>query len=167
MAPSPASATCTVIRERTGVLRVRWAADPALWRDILADFKGSVGYLPGVTFDGEERTWVVPPAYADRLTRWMGRYFPPGSVVWEGVYPGGGADRAGGQESHTRRPAQGPALGPAYRVLYLVEGAPPELVEAARRVLAKRYHPDAGGSDDAMKQINAAADLVLATTQRE
>ncbi len=158
----PQAATCTVIRSGAGVLRVRWSADPGTWRVILEDFKGSVGYRPGVTFDGDGKCWVVPPAYADLLTGWMGRYFPPGAVVWEGVYPGGGADRAGGQDSHARRPAPAPALASSYKVLYLAPGAPAELVEAARRVLSKRYHPDAGGDTATMQRINAAADLLLA-----
>jgi len=161
----PKAATCTVIRSVSGVLRVRWSADPDTWRVILADFKGSVGYLPGVTFDSEGKCWVVPPAYADRLTRWMGRYFPPGTVVWEGVYPGGGADRAGTQDSHARRPAPAQALASSYQVLYLAPGAPIELVEAARRVLSKRYHPDAGGDTATMQSINAAADLLLSAAQ--
>ncbi len=153
---------CTVIRERTGVLRIRWSADPGTWKVILADFRATLCPLPGVTFDASERAWVVPPAYADRLTRWMGRYFPPGAVVWEGVYNTGpgGADRAG------RRPTTPPQLASAYQALYLAPGAPVELVEAARRVLARRYHPDAGGSDDAMKQINAAADLLLSAAHK-
>jgi len=163
----PHQATCTVIREHTGVLRVRWSADPGTWRAILADFKGSVGYRPGVTFDGPERAWVVPPAYADRLTQWMGRHFPPGAVAWEGVYnngPGAGP-REDGQ--HARRPSTAPArVASAYRTLHLQETAPRELVEAARRVLAKRSHPDAGGDEETMRAINAAADLLLSAAHK-
>lgn len=44
-------------------------------------------------------------------------------------------------------------------------GLPPtatvEEVDAARRTLAKRAHPDIGGSVDAMQRINAAADEAL------
>jgi len=158
----PQSATCTVIRSGTGVLRIRWSADPGTWRVILADFKGSVGYLPGVTFDAQERTWVVPPAYADRLTGWMGRYFPPGTVSWEGVY-----NRGPGGSHRDRRPShQAPRLASAYQVLYLAPGAPAELVEAARRVLAKRAHPDMGGDEETMRAINAAADLLLSAAHK-
>ncbi len=158
----PQSATCTVIRSGTGVLRVRWSADSGTWRVILEDFKGSVGYLPGVTFDGEGKCWVVPPAYAGRLTGWMGRHFPPGTVAWEGVYNGTGAagGRAGAQDSHRAL-----RLASAHQALYLAPGAPAELVEAARRVLAKRHHPDAGGDEETMRAINAAADLLLSAAQ--
>jgi hypothetical protein len=46
-----------------------------------------------------------------------------------------------------------------------VLGLPPNAsiddVDAARRTLAKRAHPDVGGSVDAMQRINAAADEAL------
>ncbi len=48
----------------------------------------------------------------------------------------------GGGGLGSPRTAAGPCAGPAYGVLCLIEGAPAELVEAARRVLAKRYHLD-------------------------
>lgn len=44
----------------------------------------------------------------------------------------------------------------AYRALYLVPGAPPELIKAAYRILAKRVHPDAGGTTEQMQRVNAA-----------
>jgi len=76
-------------------------------------------------------------------------------VTWEGVY-GGGGDGTG----HTGRSTTAPQLASAYQVLHLREGAPRERIEAARRVLARRYHPDLGGTDEAMQQINGA-DLLL------
>lgn len=35
------------------------------------------------------------------------------------------------------------------------------IIEKARRTLARTYHPDAGGSLEAMQAINAAADYLL------
>ena len=43
-----------------------------------------------------------------------------------------------------------------YAVLWLRTGAPPEVIRAAYRVLAARLHPDAGGSEAAMRRLNAA-----------
>ena len=40
--------------------------------------------------------------------------------------------------------------------LYLVTGAPIELIQAAYRVLAKKHHPDAGGDVEKMKELNLA-----------
>ena len=43
-----------------------------------------------------------------------------------------------------------------WHVLYLRPGAPAELVEAAYKTLAKLHHPDVGGSNDRMREINLA-----------
>jgi uncharacterized protein (DUF3820 family) len=47
-----------------------------------------------------------------------------------------------------------------WRVLYLHPDAPSEVVEAAYRALAKRLHPDSGGSTSAMAAVNSAYDAV-------
>ena len=44
----------------------------------------------------------------------------------------------------------------AWGKLFLVQGAPIELIQAAYRVLAKKHHPDMGGDPEKMKQVNAA-----------
>lgn len=43
-----------------------------------------------------------------------------------------------------------------YAALYLMPGAPPEVVRAVYRTLARLHHPDAGGDTRAMQEINAA-----------
>jgi len=40
--------------------------------------------------------------------------------------------------------------------LFLLEGAPIELVQAAYRIMAKKHHPDIGGDPLKMVEINAA-----------
>lgn len=54
------------------------------------------------------------------------------------------------------------AVAAAYRTLGLDAGAPAAQVTAARRALARRRHPDSGGSHEAMVEINHAADTILA-----
>ena len=49
-----------------------------------------------------------------------------------------------------------------YAELGLPPGAPPEDIAAAYRRLAKAYHPDRGGAEGRMAQINAAYDLLRA-----
>lgn len=49
----------------------------------------------------------------------------------------------------------------AYRLLNLPPGATAEDVTVARRTLARRYHPDAGGGHAMMVSINLAADSIL------
>jgi hypothetical protein len=43
----------------------------------------------------------------------------------------------------------------------LTQNAPRELIEAARKVYAKLYHPDLGGDEEVLKRINAIIDLLL------
>lgn len=162
---SPHQAICTVIRERTGTLRVRWSAEPGPWRVILADFRATLCHLPGVIFDGEERVWIVPPAYADPLTRWMGRHFPPGAVVWEGVYGGGGATGTGRQQgqhgaAHDAGRGTDTTLVAAFATLDLLPTADPALVAAAHRIKAQRVHPDHGGDHQAMVVLNRAVEII-------
>ncbi len=47
------------------------------------------------------------------------------------------------------------------RVLHVAPDAPREVIEASYRALSRTAHPDAGGSEDAMKQLNAAKDAAL------
>jgi DnaJ-class molecular chaperone len=49
-----------------------------------------------------------------------------------------------------------------YQVLGLAPGATKEEVEAAYRAAAKAAHPDQGGTDEAMAEVNAARDRIKA-----
>lgn len=68
------------------------------------------------------------------------------------------------------KPAQAPAIPPevdhAFQVLHLRTTAPPWVVQAVYRVLAKRAHPDAGGSHEAMKAVNLAYEQALAWAEQ-
>lgn len=57
-------------------------------------------------------------------------------------------------------PQSGGAFDP-YRVLHLQPGAPLEVIRAAYRALALIHHPDKGGNEETMKQVNIAFDLIL------
>ena len=48
----------------------------------------------------------------------------------------------------------------AYAMLHLLPTAPPEVVTAAYRALAKKAHPDVGGSTQTMQTINTAYALI-------
>jgi hypothetical protein len=43
-----------------------------------------------------------------------------------------------------------------YTTLHLLPSAPPELIKAAYKCLAMKCHPDHGGSNKAMQELNAA-----------
>jgi curved DNA-binding protein CbpA len=50
-----------------------------------------------------------------------------------------------------------------YAVLGVRPDAPAEVVEAAYKALAKKYHPDRGGSLETMRQLNWARDQIRRT----
>lgn len=52
-------------------------------------------------------------------------------------------------------------LESAFEVLYLRPGAPPEVIQAVYRTLAKMHHPDVGGSTDVMAEINDAYGFMM------
>jgi curved DNA-binding protein CbpA len=47
-----------------------------------------------------------------------------------------------------------------YHVLQVTPDAEPEVIQAAYRALARKYHPDMGGSDMRMAKLNAAWETV-------
>lgn len=47
-----------------------------------------------------------------------------------------------------------------YDVLQVRDDASPEVIHAAYRALAKRYHPDSGGSEYMMKMLNRAYEVL-------
>jgi hypothetical protein len=62
-------------------------------------------------------------------------------------------------------PAQTPPGGsrqipPHYAILHLDPSAPLEVAEAAYRALARKTHPDAGGSTEQMQRLNAAIERI-------
>lgn len=44
--------------------------------------------------------------------------------------------------------------------LYLLPDAPPDVITAVFRVLAKQYHPDMGGDTEQMQRLNAAMEAL-------
>jgi len=132
------------VEEAGSRLLVRWGGEG--FDQVKADFRRRFPRHRDAVYLPEQRAWSLPREHMRGLQAWLALWFSEEAVAWQ---------------RPTRRPAPAPTLAPAYRTLYLVEGAPAELVEAARRVLAKRHHPDAGGDEETMRAINAAADLLL------
>jgi|JI8StandDraft_2_1071088.scaffolds.fasta_scaffold239533_2 hypothetical protein len=56
---------------------------------------------------------------------------------------------------------RGRSLARARRLLGVVPGAGREDIVAAHRRLTTQVHPDKGGTDAAMQEVNAARDLLL------
>jgi curved DNA-binding protein CbpA len=53
-----------------------------------------------------------------------------------------------------------------YRVLQVDPSADLEVIQAAYRVLARRFHPDHSGSDETMKRLNAAWEVLGVADRR-
>jgi hypothetical protein len=116
----------------------------------------------------EERVWWVAddaitrlarclPALAEALSRWHLRSADDDAYLasaWA-------ASAAPGQRAGTLFVYLPPTIEAAYSALGLRPGASALDVAAARRRLARRHHPDAGGEHGAMAAINDAADTAM------
>jgi len=97
------------------------------------------------SYDPGSKTWTVAGRYVAAAYHVLAQVF--GEVDVEG-------SRTGAAD-HGR-----PTGGDPYVVLHLLPTAPPELVSAAHKCLARLHHPDAGGSTATMQMINAAAEQI-------
>jgi len=104
--------------------------------------------VPGYArrYDPTAKSWTITPAYAQVAARLMHDAFPDVETVDAATPPPFDRGR--------------PARDDPWATLHLLPSAPPELITAAHRCLAKLHHPDAGGSTATMQLINAAADRV-------
>jgi hypothetical protein len=65
-------------------------------------------------------------------------------------------------EQANRQPPPPPKqnLTSPYQTLYLLPNAPPEVIKATYKALAKIHHPDANGNNEKMIQINPAFEII-------
>ncbi len=65
-------------------------------------------------------------------------------------------------EQANRQPPPPPKqnLTSPYQTLYLLPNAPPEVIKASYKALAKIYHPDARGNHEKMIEINRAFEII-------
>lgn len=138
----------TITRRWDGSVRLVFPFDAWLVENLKAEIPGYARkYAP------EDRSWTISAAYAHIARGLMHDTFPD---VTEDPAPGS-SDRGG------RRP-EPPPPGDAWAVLHLRPTAPPELVDAAYRCLARLHHPDAGGDTVTMQRINGAVDVIRRTS---
>jgi hypothetical protein len=93
-----------------------------------------------------EKIWVINDW--DYLNMWLAELnasFTVG-VVWE-------------RES-SRAPPPTQSIASPFQTLHLLPDAPPELVKAAYKTLAKIHHPDARGDSEKMVAINRAFEII-------
>ncbi len=100
-------------------------------------------------WDPARREWAIWPPFGAAVIQLTRATFP--DVVGPGPSHGGGTSREAPPDRNT---------SDAFVVLHLRETAPVELIEASYRVMARLHHPDVGGTEAQMKQINAAYDAL-------
>lgn len=105
------------------------------------------------------RAWTVRTPYAERAIWLLRQFFPHAQCVTAGAH------RQDTQSHPTREPLARPSH---YTVLHVLPSAPPEVVGAAYRALAKLHHPDALPVPDRdratqqMQEINIAIEALRA-----
>lgn len=107
---------------------------------------------------------VMPSKYASRCHECLGQILPgeevilskqKGSKKWVVLHR---RDRCQGANVTMKQPAP---TGP-YGKLFLIPGAPIEVVKAAYKALAMVYHPDRPGGDSGkMQEINMAVQEIV------
>ena len=98
------------------------------------------------TYDPDDKTWTVTAAYATRAVELLLHCFPDARIERPGTRLG---------------PAPQHSLARPFAVLHLLPSAPPELIDAAYRTLARLWHPDvAGGDPETMRALNEARDAL-------
>ena len=102
------------------------------------------------SFDDDTKQWRITSAGCTAFASWLSFMRITHGATVE-MIPSGGEK----SEPETRRAA--PSTADAYATLYLVPGAPPQIVKAAYRELAKLHHPDtSGGETTKMQRLNEA-----------
>jgi hypothetical protein len=108
-------------------------------------------------YDPGTRKWVVGEPATESFRRWLSyaRTTFNAQVQWIGG-EAGAPPREEWTPPPPPRPPRSKALDP-HATLWLLPGAPPELVRAAFKCLATIYHPDKPtGDEERMKRLNAA-----------
>src|SRR5687767_13086832 len=110
--------------------------------------------------DGDRAAEVLGDAIAEAVRRAVDDV---GRAPLAEVGVGSGATSAGVDDVIDIRNAPAPALvhpdgraADPYAVLGVARSAPWEQIDAARKRLARAWHPDAGGDEDLIRQLNAA-----------
>lgn len=149
------SAWCELVFTGDGRLEVRFGGG----RDAAFDFWSAKDDLKACVpagcrkWDKETRTWLTQAIFGPRVQVWAHRWFDAGRI--RVVRRDQHAESRGARDPRAGSPSREPRSSP-HETLWILPGAPPELIKAAYRVLAALNHPDRGGDAEQMKRINLA-----------
>jgi len=151
--------TITIRRDALGDFLVFFQSrDRDAFADLISSLKCALP--PGFrTYRPAERCWQVDGYAKADLDEWLREVqseMPAVKVMW--------VEASGAKEERQRQnqwPPAGYRTGPTreelYARLWLLPGAPPEVVRAAYKTLAQLHHPDKeNGDEEAMKLLNEA-----------
>jgi hypothetical protein len=108
-------------------------------KDFLSTFRKSINTKKRIWDDAEKRWFIVKDQF-DKLAHLLDQYFDETLLL--------------------DFPAQEVSAS-SWAKLWLLEGAPLEVVRAAYKALATKYHPDKGGDVGAMQVLNDAYKDIL------
>jgi hypothetical protein len=118
---------------------------PAHARAFIEDLKDAVPSRYR-TYDPDFKEWRVWGGFEDLATALLLEHFPDAQVP---------------RQFHTNARAQIRQSGSHhFQTLHLLPSAPPELIDAAYRCLAKKAHPDVGGDAATMRRLTEARDAL-------
>lgn len=125
------------------------------WRKLLDDFKGNLESTKG-RYNADFKYWRVEEGYeARRVIFWAQ------SRKWDNIEIDPAAHQKGKQERRRSNTASAPPRHRnPYEVLNLPHGASADICKRMRNLLALAWHPDKGGDEVKMKEINSAYDSI-------
>ncbi len=134
--------------------------DPTLFRLVIDTLKI---FIPATfrSYNPAQKEWKVSDDAGESFQRWLAYCCQTlhAEVKWVD------ADEAG-QSKKTRTPPppppprRNPTSADAFKALHLLPSAPPEVVRAVYKTLAKLNHPDIGGDTETMARVNSAFELL-------
>jgi hypothetical protein len=97
-------------------------------------------------YDPAKKTWIITDW--ECLDEWIGELRSVYAVETE--Y----------DNEQPSRPPPPQSIASPFQTLYLLPNAPPEVIKAAYKALAKIHHPDARGNNEKMIEINRAFEVL-------
>ncbi len=163
MNDTPSSPVTVVVKVATPRLLVRFRAeDPNLFNSFKSLYRARFGVL--TRWSRADNAWVLPVRERAPLAAWLSLYVAADDIAW--------VDDVGGWGRTTSYTSAASPLDQAYRTLFLLPSAPPEVVAAVHRALVKLHHPDvadvadgAHSAHSAMVTINQAITAIRGATR--
>jgi hypothetical protein len=122
-----------------------FAADTNAFTFAISELKGIIP-VAFRNYEPTKKTWIITDW--DCLDEWLDEL--------RGVY----AVETEYDNEQPSRPPPPQSIASPYQTLYLLPNAPPEVVKASYKALAKIHHPDARGNSEKMIEINRAFEII-------